>query len=317
MPTYTQRYDDFAEDFVRRHPLPYLEQYGVEARLHDALDKAANLRNIVLVLGGKGMGKSVRAVHAREWFDEREARRAERDNSYLPLRVHLSTNARRDTYEETLVGLLLSIDQREPTKERGRRKSAQALRERICELLTKKRIAVILVDEAETLTKHTFDALRDVIALSGDLAVRKGGVGAGLAGTGLVVVGTPESESVLQQHEEYGHRLTEAVRIPEVAIADAIDIVATWMPQAAELSEVETAGFHHVVRVNICRDRSTNMRHLWAVISEYARRLDRIGRLKHAAGWPDVPIDLTLLKATGDDQIDPGPQGAPPRRPRA
>lgn len=305
MRIYNLRYDDFSLSFLERNPLPYLEKFGVGTRLHDAVDKAAELRQIVLVLGSKGMGKSVRMEHVSTWFETREEKRWAIDNSYVPLRLHLVTSSRKDTYEDVLVGLLLAIDKRESTKERGRKKTPKELKERICELLAKKHIAVIGLEEAETLTKHTFDAFRDVVALSAETERRRGAKG-DQVGTGLVVVGTPSSESVMRGHEEYGHRVFETVRIPDVTIAEATEVMQTWLPQATALAGEDATTFRTIVRVRICFDRPTIMRHLATVTREYARRLDRSGRLAKDATWADVPIDLKLLAAVAGDQNDPG-----------
>lgn len=316
MATYTQRYDDYDPDFVRAHPLPYLEGYGVGMRVHDALDKVFNGRHVVMVVGGKGLGKSVGLDRARDWFHEREDRRAKNDNSYQPLRVQLMTSARQDSYEEVLTNVLHALDRREPTKEGGRRKTTAALRDRIAELMARKRVAILAVDEAETLTAQSLNAYRDIAASSADRAARV--VSASSPGAiGLLVAGTPQCHDRMESSGEYGHRIAEVVRLPDVTIKQAEEVLQQWLPQIAGLDRAAQSQLRTAVRVNICRDRSTNMRHLDHIVKEYGRRLDRQGRLKGAMGWKMVPIDIPLLIAVANDHIDPGPGPAGGQGPRA
>ena len=316
MATYTQRYDEYELDFVRAHPLPYLERYGVEMRVHDALDKAFNSRDIIVVIGAKGLGKSRGLDRAREWFHEREERRAKLDNSYQPLRLEVITSARADSYEQVLTNVLHALDRREPTKEGGRRKTSAAIRDRIAELMARKRIAVLVVDEAETLTEQSLHAFRDIAAASADRAQRA--VSTSSPGAiGLLVVGTPQCHERMERSGEYGHRIAEVVRLPNVSITHAGEVLQAWLPRLANLAHADQSRFRNVVRVNVCRDRPTDMRHLEHIVMEYARRLDRQGRLKGIAGWAMVPIDLPLLIAVANDQLDPGPGSAGGRGPRA
>jgi hypothetical protein len=303
--TMTQHYDDFDEDFNTRFPLPFLEGFGVRTVMHDAVHKAATHRKIVAIIGGKGLGKTERLKHAREWFEERERLRHSANNGYAPQRMLIRKSSRNDSYLDTLIALSLELDARTSIKDRGRRKAPSQLLEQITILAREKRVAVLGLDEGEVLRKETIDAYRDVVAHAGDAAKAPGG------GIGLVIAGSPACETLLQGQEEFGHRITELVRIPGVTIAEAVDVMHAWLPQARGLEGDDAEALRNIVREHVCHDRSTNMRRLEGIVKEYARRLQLAKRLVKAKGWCDVPIDRKLLRAVADAFADEQDQGRP------
>jgi hypothetical protein len=297
--------------------LPHLPQLGVGDRLHEALDKTVQSRQMVAALGHKGIGKSFRLTSAVEWHGLLEVGRCAKLPGAVPQTVRVVHNSRRLTYEEAIVSLVLMLDRRTPLKERGRRLPVDTLKEVICALMEAKHVAALVIDEGEVASEAVLDAVRDVAALSADLTRRRlGSADAEVPlGVGVLFVGNPDMEFTLRNHVEYGQRLKEVVHLPPLSMGDASRVLKAWLPASARLGGDDVKGWNDVVRTDVCRDRPTTMRYLANLVREYVRRLARAGRLDAVTSLDGVPVDLKLLAEVAAGLLPPD-LDAPPRRKR-
>ncbi|HEY0971330.1 MAG TPA: AAA family ATPase [Gemmatimonadales bacterium] len=302
--------------FSHRSPLRVLPELGVGHRLHEALDKAAGLRQMVAALGPKGIGKSVRLSAAVNWFALLEKERAKEDQRYAPQTVRVIRNARHLSYDDALISLLQSLDRRTPIREQGRRRSMDVVRQAICALLDTKRVAALVLDECEVANEGVINAVRDVAALSADLARERQGDSdeEQALGVGILFVGSPDTESVLRRNSEFGQRLVEVVHLPALTIAEANRVLQEWLPLATEFQGAERLQWNELVRTGICRDRETVMRYLANLVREYARRMDRAQRLLGVRSWSEMPVDLEVLREVAADLVPPDLDATPRKR---
>lgn len=290
-----------------RFLLPTIEKTVVGLRIYDALHKASTTRQIVGVVGSKGMGKTFQIDSALRWFHEREARAHALDQGYVPQNARVIRNLRHDTHDDVLASLLTAINPLEPTRERGRRKSPSVLRERLCTLLAMKNVAVLALDESEVARPGTIEALRDVVALSADLALSRASRGAETTalGVGVLMVGAWEAEPMFRQSTEMGQRLTQIVHLPALSIAEVTGAMTTWLPAAAALHAADAERWQAFVRVEVCQNRVNTMRHPLSIVREYLRRLDARQRLQGVTSLTEVPIDFALLSKVAADNPPP------------
>lgn len=318
MTTITLRFDDVERSFLERHPLPYLDNVGVQSTMHRAIHRAMQTRQIVGVIGPKGLGKSVRADDAIVWFQEIEARRAKKDDRYEPYIAVSLGNLRQDDYGQVLAWILQQIDAREPVSNRGRRRKPVELRERIATLCLQRRVGLILADECEALSEHALTALRDVHAGVADHARAQYGsaLQGRLAGIGMVLIGSPEFELTLQRSTEFGHRVASVFKLRPVSVRDATTALTAWLPAAAALTGDELHAWNTFVRATLCRDGDTTVRFLENLVRAYVGTLEAAGRLKHAQSWADVPIDFPVMTAVSAELPPPDLTVARPRKRR-
>lgn len=298
------------EHFPERLRLPPVSHVAARALMIDALDQAATERTGVAVVGPKGCGKTDAVGHVLTRFAAAERLRAQRDPT-LPRRRVLGVSTLRATqYRDVLLDLLHALaGASHRDRVRGRVKTADELRLELADLLLDYGVAVVLVDESETLSDAALRVLRDLLqateARDPSRAAGADPAGAAPAGVGLLLVGTDELTPRLLRHEEGGQRLARLVPVGQVRAAHAAEIYRAWLPGLeAHVASVGEAAWAAYVRRVVTQGRPVAIRRLEAHVREYARRLARgdprvtsraavylveqlFERTWHETGWAD------------------------------
>jgi type II secretory pathway predicted ATPase ExeA len=209
---------------------PVLAELDTATRLFDSLRAAARRRKGVIVTCPQGGGKTVGLAEAIEMFNEAEQVEAERTER--PRRGIATINTLRESsltqivtaiYSEVF-GLELAVTSR------GKRKSYEDLRAELIQHLMNEHIAVLVIDEAETLPPEALLVLRDIMSVAEATAkdrFRREGTRRRYrpTGVGVLLVGTPELRNVIRDHREAGQRW---VRMDTIDLIEAAEVPAIY-----------------------------------------------------------------------------------------
>lgn len=229
--------DDTLHQLINALPLAVLrDEVPAIAWIPDCIAQAAAERKGVAIIGESGVGKSIGLRVAIDEFErgEREAKAAH--DPYVVRRIVRCSTIRSTTARDMFIEIYrVAFDVSPAIRVHGRTKTDDEIRDELLERLFDEDVAVLVIDEAQTLTERALIALRDLIAVAEDRAPKRLVAGAGgshyvPSGIGVLLVGTYELEVRLAQSEEAGRRWVRAQRVGAVTVADAPVVFRKLLP---------------------------------------------------------------------------------------
>jgi hypothetical protein len=217
-----------AEDLA----LPILPSLGAVTLCKLALDTAATLRRGVMVVGPKGVGKTVGLHLAYEWFAALEREKRQLDNAHRPRRVLRVHGLRNTSYRDTALLLARKLSKTYDDRVRGRKKEPNEVRADFLQLCLKQNYAVLILDEAENCSDAALLLLRDLMADAEEedpTRYRMAGATTA-AGLGIVVAGDRPIEERLGLTNEASERWVNVIRVDLLTPEDVIGVYSTWFP---------------------------------------------------------------------------------------
>lgn len=161
-------------------------------------------------------------------------------------------------------------------------------------------IAVLVIDEAQTLTEGALVALRDLIAVAENRAPQRMVVGPSgpqyvPSGLGVLLLGTYDLEVRLSQSEEAGRRWVRAQRVGPVAAADAPVVFRKLLPAFDKAAKALGAKAWADVVTRLCTDgRDIPIATIENIIRIYTRRM--VIDVPGIATVADIPWDVELFE---------------------
>lgn len=257
--------------------LPFIPGLDSLALMSDALDQAANERKGVIVVGPKGVGKTIALRYALDRRLEAEWAKRDLDASYYPRQVVLLRSIRARRYRDVLGALYNELMGHEWTdRAHGRAKSDDTLRKELIKHLADERRVVIAVDEAETLTPEAINALRDLIAEAEDRDVDRFGDGTiTAAGVGVLLVGADNGfRGRIAASDEAGHRWVRIVTLEPLDASDIAGVYPTLLPGfRAHVQRIGDAAWAAYVTRVVSHERRLPIRALENHVRLYYRLL--------------------------------------------
>lgn len=257
--------------------MPILRDFDALSLMSDALDQAVHERKGVVIVGPKGVGKTVALRQAIDRRMEAEWARKDLDAGYLPRQVVLLRSIRARRYRDVLGALYNEVLGTEwADRWHGRTKSDDTLRAELIMHLADERRVLIAVDEAETLTPDAVAALRDLIAEAEDRdADRFSSDGITAAGVGVLLVGTGDGFAArIAASDEAGHRWVRVVRLDPLEPAQVPALYPRLLPGLrTHIDAVGAAAWATYVDATVVRGRRLPIRALENHVRAYFRLL--------------------------------------------
>jgi hypothetical protein len=224
-----------AEELV----LPLLEEVEAYSLIHEAIDQALAERKGVLLVGDKGVGKTVAFREGLDALFNAERQKEDLDASYRPRYVVRHATVRNQSARDVLVDLLGQVKPDFVPRVRGGVKKEDELRKELVFALLDSRVALLAIDEAETLRDDILTVLRDINSDAERLAAARfrvssaddanGGVAA--AGVGILLVGTTKLSARIQEGDECDRRWVRLLIANPVAPDLVPTVYLKWLPQ--------------------------------------------------------------------------------------
>ena len=281
--------------------LPVLPGMTALPIIRDALDHAVTQRKGAVVIGAKGMGKTMARGLAVDEHHEAEADREDADGSYEPRRL-VSVLAPcaaspRDVYVDLHTAI---IDATPATRVHGRQKTLGELRHSLLLSAAEEGVVAIVLDECERLSPEGATVLRDLLSGAEEMG-RGGRAGAYVrpAGLGLLMLGTPEFRVKIERSSEAGQRWAHCAAIPPLAREEIPPIYLTYFPKFHEAAlDMGTHVWHEVVTDRVLRGRPTvSLRLIDTHAREYYRLLVRNGGATYDRRTAPFDLDLFAYSA--------------------
>jgi hypothetical protein len=296
--------DEAATHLLENLPLPVLEDIGAVSWIADALAQAAKERRGVVCLGPKGAGKTIALDLAVERFKEGEREIQQRSAKYRRRRVlHLRT-LRGEKPRDVVVTIAKAITGRAPAlKVRGRTKTPDELFEELVTHLRNQRVAVIVIDEAETLSDAALSILRDILSLAESTSkARYTKAGTVPAGVGVLLVGTWELHPRMMSDLEAGERWARVQTIGQAAAEAVPQIYRRLFPAFERFAAlIGDAAWEHFILGHVSQGHELSLRLIENHTRAYARRmvnLDPEVRSVEAIPFNEEVFLFTLAEVT-------------------
>lgn len=256
--------------------LPVIQDLEAIAWAMDALVHAAADRKGVALISEKGAGKTMALRSVINDFDDAERLKETLDARYARRRTVLVHSPRSKDRSEILgviwkAALGLEMNRRL----RGRRKPDDLLLDELVEHFLHQNIAVLVFDEAESLSAEAFDLIRDMISIGESKSKERfTGKSYSPAGIGVLIAGTPRVRDFLVKTDEAAHRWLRFQEIAPLAIDEAAGIYRRFLrafdERAAEIGEEAWVDF---IRLKVARGRSLPVRSIENHVRTYVRRV--------------------------------------------
>jgi type II secretory pathway predicted ATPase ExeA len=320
MATITYRFNDDDAGSAESIRLPVLPQAVAIPECMLALDRAVTLRRGFVVIGLKGLGKTVAFKLALQWFMDTERLRRAKDSRYRLRRVLAFTTVTDSTYREFAITVAKALSRTFSDRVQGRKKSDDEIVNEIVEMCATQRYALIAIDEAETLNNHLLRFLRDLMtkaeARDGERFTDEGIAASGL---GMLLVGDDTLEHRVATSAEAGERWAGIVLLKPLTL-DAIEqIYSSWFPAFKEhIERVGDDQWRNYLATVVCTSGPASFRRIENHARTYAHTMMRNGRANDLA---TMPFDRAVFElASREAGWGPGPNGnnpvSAPVRPR-
>jgi len=268
--------DDAATRLLEDLTLPLLDDIEAVSWMADALMHAIKERRGVICVGSKGSGKTVALdlAIARFLASEREIKRA--SAKYRRRRiVHLRT-VRGEKPRDVLTAIFRAATGHAPAMRiRGRMKTIDELTEEVITTLSAQRVALIVVDEAETLSASAVGVLRDILSVSESTTEdRYTAGGKRPAGVGILLVGTWETYARMSKDDEAKERWARVQEIGAPTGYVVADIYRRLFPAFEDHARIiGVEAWDTFIHAHVSQGREVSLRLIENHIRAYARRM--------------------------------------------
>lgn len=268
--------DERASRLVERLTFPILEDVGAIPRVFDALIHAVKERKGVLCVGPKGTGKTLALRYVIDQFEKAEAENQRRDAKYRRRRIVRATTLRATTHRDALIGLMQVVLGFPPvTKIRGRSKTDDELKAELLDQLSAQRVALLVIDEAETLSDAALAILRDILSVSeATSGERFTAEGYAPAGVGILLLGTWDLYPRVLRLDEAGQRWVRVEKIGLVPPAKVPDVYRRLLPALdRRASEMGPEGWADFITGQVSQGNELSLRVIENHVRAYCRRM--------------------------------------------
>lgn len=289
---------------VEELELPLLEDYEPMVWIEEAVDLAASNRKGTVVVGPKGVGKSVGVRQAVEAFDSAERAKQDQDATYERRRI-LSLHAPRDDQYRDVIGRIwkeaagMKMSYRRGMHGKGQ----DELLYQLVEKLLSQNVAVVVLDEAERLSEVGLEALRDLISAAETKArERQTHNGDAPGGVGVVLVGTPDVRTRLQRSDEMGHRWLRVFEVQRPSLSDAARYYRQALPCLdAFATQKGDTYWHDYLRTEVLDGQQVAIRFLEHHIRRYVRWV--VSQDPSIESIEEIEMDRELFESAADETI--------------
>lgn len=285
--------------------LPVLDDVDAVGWIADCLTQAATERKGVVAIGEKGAGKTVALRRAIDRFMEAERIKESADAKYRRRRVLLVRSLRARNRRDTLVAIWHeSLGTAPNVKVRGRAKTDDEITNELVEELLHQRVCVLAVDEAETLSDHALQAIRDLMSVAEDrCSERFSGDSYRAAGIGVLLVADWKLEPRLTASDESGQRWVRIQPVSTVPAADIADIYRRMLRAIdAHAEDIRDAAWQRFIRRHVTRGQSFPIRFVENHVRAYIRR---IAAFEPVANLEDLVWDEEIFRMTLEETVRP------------
>lgn len=305
-------------DLLRALRIPHV-RLPVAQFMDDAFRTAINLRQAVAVIAARGDGKSVAAAQLLKQLQAADAARLRQNPSTRPMQIVLVPRLTAERERGAALTVLRAVSPRMARKlEPQSRKQADDLIEITGQLLASRHVALLVVEEAESMRAAGLRVLRSILTEAQRVCSAGGGEANehGAFGVGMVLLGAPGFKKTWADAEDVGGRRARMVEVRPLSDGEVAAAYRAILPGVRTASDAAGGAAHwgRWVNAHVTKGKPRAFRATFNHVLEFVRLMlereyaaaARARRPLEFQGVADCPFDERLfLRAWEELQRDP------------
>jgi type II secretory pathway predicted ATPase ExeA len=223
--TYPRQLSDTDRVAIRQWVAPILK-LPVHRELEHQMRLGMEGVESTLVLGDLGTSKTESCRRLAEEIEHQELQESFKDSAYVPRRILMYESSTADGRKTALVDLCERLAQEELSASARRVHTPTNLVARIAEACRRRAVHLIMIDEAQMISSHNLDQLRQVPDAASRLNHQMG----------IIYIGTPELRALMVKTQQLGQRVSAEVHFERLTGAQLLALMEGWHPHFKPLA---------------------------------------------------------------------------------